>query len=486
MEETLKVSTKNKLFYSMPSIARDMAYTLYSMFLLVFLTNAVGVSNWELGAIGIVMAIIRVWDAVNDPIMGLIIDNTKSKWGKFKPWILLGGVTSGIFIFLLFQDYGLSGWSFVILFTILYLLLETSYTMNDIAYWSMYPSFTTNPREREKIGSLTRIFASVGMFIVVALVPLIYPTFPGGQTVGFFWIALIICLLFIVSQIVVIFGVKAQPSKIIHVKQEKTKFKNLLKIIFKNDQLVVIIVAILLFNIGYFTTTALGIYFFDYDYNKFGGSEFTFFTIILAVSQLSALALFPKLVKVFSRKKIFTCAIILVVIGYLLFFGVGYVLPMHMLIIGLAGFALFFGEGFIQVLIIVMLADTIEYGQWKLGTRNESVVFAINPFVTKLATSIQTLIVTFTLIISKMNELVINPLTELNKQNAGLDPIERIDKAREFIGNNMTDSMRLILRLSMIIIPLILILISYIIYRKKYKIDSKFYKQITDDLLKRY
>ena len=85
-----------------------------------------------------------------------------------------------------------------------------------------------------------------------------------------------------------------------------------------------------------------------------------------------------------------------------------------------------------------------------------------------------------------MNELVINPLTELNKQNAGLDPIERIDKAREFIGNNMTDSMRLILRLSMIIIPLILILISYIIYRKKYKIDSKFYKQITDDLLKRY
>lgn len=483
MEENLKIDLKTKLAYTVPSIFRDMAYTLYSTYLIVFLTNALGVDDWELVAVGIVMAIIRVWDAVNDPIMGLIIDNTKSKYGKFKPWILIGAFTSALFIFLLFQDYGLSRVPFVVVFTILYLLLETAYTMNDIAYWSMYPTFSTIPQERESIGSLARIFASSGMFIVIALVPLIYTNFPGGPIKGFFWIALVICVLFFLGQLFTIFGVKERPSKIIHVKQEKTSLKDLLKIIFKNDQLVVIIIAILLFNIGYFTTTALGIYFFDYDFNKYGGDEFTFFSIILAISQLLALGLFPGIVKKVSRKKIFTFAIVLIVIGYLMFFGVGYLIPMNMTTIGIAGFFLFFGEGFIQVLVIAMLADTIEYGQWKLGTRNESIIFAVNPFVTKLATSIQTLIVTMTLAYSGINDKVIQRATEDKIKYGDLDNVNEL--VREGISQNMTSQMRLILRFSMIIIPLILILISFMIYYKKFKIDTKFYDHIIDDLEKR-
>jgi melibiose permease/lactose/raffinose/galactose permease len=151
---------------------------------------------------------------------------------------------------------------------------------------------------------------------------------------------------------------------------------------------------------------------------------------------------------------------------------------MNMLIIGLAGLVLFSGQGFIQVLVLVMLADTIEYGQWKLGTRNESVVFAINPFVTKMATAVQTLVLTQTLARSGLNRLVINPTTEFVENNPGVDN----EVIRDFIASRVTPEMLLSLRVSMIVIPLILIVLSYVIYRMKYKIDDKMYQEITRDL----
>jgi len=476
-----RISKKTKYSYTMSSIGRDMMYALFSTYLLVFMTNALGLEDWEILAVGVVITIARVWDAINDPIMGLIIDNTKTRYGKFKPWILLGSLLSAFFIFMLFQDFGLSGWSFIALFAFLYLFSGMTFTMNDIAYWSMYPSFTTDPKERESIGSLARIFASLGMFLVIALVPIFYQNFPAGPKKAFFWLALLIGLIFIASQVVVFFGVKESKSKIIHVKQDNTKFKDLLKIIFKNDQLVVIIIAILLFNTGYFITTSLGIYFFDFDFNKYGGVEFMLFSAVLAVSQLTALSLFPVLVRKISRKNIFALSIGLIVVGYALFMSVGYVLPKTMFFIGLAGLFLFSGQGFIQVLVLVMLADTIEYGQWKLGTRNESIVFAINPFVVKLASAFQAAVVAGTLAFSGLNSKVIKPIAEAKNLNPGMSN----DEVRTLIASLVDEPMLLGLRTSMIVIPLLLILASYAVYRWKFKIDSSFYKRITDELTER-
>ncbi|MDO9628589.1 MAG: glycoside-pentoside-hexuronide (GPH):cation symporter [Acholeplasmataceae bacterium] len=481
MSETVGVSKKTINAYTMSGAGRDMMYALYSTFLIVFLTDALGLSNWQLVAVGSIIAIARVWDAINDPIMGTIIDNTKSKYGKFKPWILIGALSSAVIFFLLFQDLGLTGTAFIVVFGILYVLSGMTFTMNDIAYWSMYPSFTTDPSERERIGSKARIFASLGMFITIASVPLIYQNFSGGPIKAFSIIALIICIIYIISQVVIFLLVKQPKNIIIDVKQQKTTLVDMVKIIAKNDQLVVVIVAILLFNIGYFITTSLGIYFFNYDFNKYGGAEFTIFSGILAVSQLTALGLFPVLMKKMTRKKLFTIAVGMITVGYAIFMSVGYILPMNMLFIGLAGLVLFSGQGFIQVLVLVMLADTIEYGQWKLGTRNESVVFAINPFVTKLATAVQTFVVTMTLAFSGLNSGVIQPLTQAKQANPNLTSAE----ARALIASNVSPEMLIGLRLSMIIIPLLLILLSYVIYRWKYKIDAKFYQQITSDLTDR-
>lgn len=472
------MTKRNSNIYTISGLGRDLAYTLYSTYLLVFFTDALGLSNAELIAVGVVISLARIWDAVNDPIMGVIIDNRQSKYGKFKPWILIGAITSALCFYLLFQDFGLTGTAFVVVFGVIYVLSDMTYTMNDIAYWSMYPTFTTDPREREKIGSKARMFASIGMFITIALVPIIYQSlYPGTPKEAFSVMALVIVAIFLISQLVVVFFVKESKDPITQVKQEKTKFKDVLRIIFKNDQLVVLIFIILLLNIGYFITTALGIYFFNYDFNRYGGLEFTLFSVVLAGSQLLSFFLLPVLTKRFSRRKVFTGAFISMATGYGLFFLVGYVIPMNMVFIGLSGFLLFFGQGFMQVLHIIMLADTIEYGQKQLGTRNESVVFSLNPFVVKLATSIQTLVVALTLALSGMNDKVIKPLTDfINSTNPSTETI------RNMINNTMTNQMVLSLRVSMLLVPFLFVLGSYLLYMFKYKIDEDTHRIITQEL----
>lgn len=472
------VDKKSTNIYAISGLGRDLAYTLYSTYLMVFFTDALGVSDATLIAVGVVMSIARIWDAINDPIMGVIIDNKTSRWGKFKPWILVGAITSAICFYLLFQDFGLRGAPFVIMFGIIYVMSDMTYTMNDIAYWTMYSTFTTDPKQREKIGSKARMFASIGMFITVALVPPIYQSlYPGTPKEAFSVMALVIVAIFLISQLAVVFFVKESKNPITSVKEKRTKFKDMLKIIFKNDQLVVLIFIILMLNIGYFITTALGIYFFNYDFNRYGGLEFTIFSVILAVSQLISFFLLPLLTKRFTRKQVFTGAFISMALGYTSFFLVGYLLPLNMIVIGIAGFLLFFGQGFMQVLHIIMLADTIEYGQLKLGKRNEALIFSINPFVVKLATSIQTLVVALTLALSGMNEKVIKPLTELiDTTNPSTEVI------RERISLTMTNEMVFLLRASMLIIPFLFVLGSYLLYIFKYKIDEKKYVEITQQL----
>lgn len=478
------LSQRSKWTYTASGLGRDMMYALYSTYLIVFFTDALGLSDWELLAIGVVIAVARIWDAINDPLMGIIIDNTHSKYGKFKPWVLIGAITSSLMFFLLFQDFGLSGGWLVLVFTIIYVMSDMTFTMNDIAYWSMYPTFTNDSKERENIGSKARIFANLGMFITIALVPIIYQNYAGGPKEAFFYIALVICSIYLISQVLVFFIVKPPKNPLAEVKQAKTSFKDVIRIIVKNDQLLVIIIAIFLFNTGYYITTSLGIYFFNYDFNKYGGAEFTIFSGILALSQLTALSLFPVLAKKITRKQIFTMAIGLIIIGYILFLLVGSVLPMNMVVVGLAGFFVFFGEGFIQVSVLVMLADTIEYGQWKLKTRNESVVFAINPFVVKLATSMQILVVTATLAWSGLNKQVINPLTEARDAAAELGIPFTTDQARALIAANVTDDMLLWLRVAMVVLPVFLIIGAYLVYRRFYKIDYKFFEQIKLDIQK--
>ncbi|MDL2252567.1 glycoside-pentoside-hexuronide (GPH):cation symporter [Ruminococcaceae bacterium OttesenSCG-928-I18] len=474
-----RVSARTKYSYGIGCIGRDANYTLVSNFIMVYLTLGVGLSNWQLGAVGIVVVVARIWDAVNDPLMGTIIDNTHTRFGKFKPYIITGAVLNSFFTVLLFTHFeGVSEGLFVAIFAITYILWGMTYTMNDISYWSLLPNLTVNPVEREKVTSLARIGANIGLFSVTAAVPAL----TGGQmTTMYPLIAKVVAALFVGCQLLIIFGVQESKSAITK-SDNHTSLKDMLRIITKNDQLLVIVLAILLFNIGYFTTAGFGQFFFYFDYGVYGGMEFTYFAITIAVAQIATLALSPLFSKKMTRRQMFTLGTAGVVFGYLALMCTKYLLPMTMVLLCIFGFILFAGQALIQLLNYVMLADTIEYGQWKLGTRNESIVYSLNPFITKLASAVQVGILSLTMIVSGLNPYS-EQISELD-HNTSLSRAEVLQKGNEIVAS-IPEQSTAIMRIFMLMVPLCLIVGCYLIFRTKYKLDEATYEKIIRELEER-
>jgi melibiose permease/lactose/raffinose/galactose permease len=258
--------------------------------------------------------------------MGVIVDNTKSKYGKFKPWIAVGALFTGVFTVLMYTDLGLDGAAYLIMFTLLYLFFDISFTANDIAYWSMLPSLSMDQKEREKIGAFARICADAGLFaVVVGIVPVTNAlgSYFGSMQKAYFVFAIMISLIMIGGQCITIFGVK--EFKGVFKQEEQTTLKGMIQAIFKNDQLLYTAISMALFMIGYSITTSFGLYFFKYAYGD--ENMYSIFALVLGVSQIIALVVFPLFSKKFSRKALYAGSTVLVVLGYVIFFFS----PMNML-----------------------------------------------------------------------------------------------------------------------------------------------------------
>ena len=457
-------TTRNKICFGLGTVGRDALYSLVSMYLLVHLTDVVKFSDDGLAVIGIMLTLFGVFDAIIDPFVGAIVDNTKTRWGKFKPWILIGMIGTGILTVLMFHNFEMDEVSHIILLAITYLLFSIFFSLNDIAYWSLMPAISKDQQVREGVGAFARICANVGMFAMV----LIYLNVPGffpdkSARDAYFLFAIIVAAIMWIFQSITLIGVKEDRSQL--EKTERTSLKDLFRALFKNDQLLVTAVSMALFMIGYCTTTGFGTYYFKYAYKDEG--MYMVFAAVLAVAQLTALSIFPLFRKKFTRKQLYTGSMIAVAVSYVIFFLSFEWMPL----IVIAGLGLFFAQAFIQLLMLLFLADAVEYGEWKLGKRNEAASFAVQPFINQFGGAVSKGIVSFTLIISGINAIA-NSLTG--------DPI--IDE--ELIAAT-PDSSLWIMKLSMMILPLICILIGFVLYNKKFKIDEKMYAQICKDLEER-
>ncbi|MBR2028633.1 MAG: MFS transporter [Oscillospiraceae bacterium] len=470
---------KNKYCFGLGTLGRDALYTLISMYLITYLTEVVGLSDGQLAIIGTIMVICRVFDALNDPIMGTIVDNTKTKWGKFKPWIVFGAIASGIFTILLFADFGLSGNTYIVFFAVIYLLWGISYTTNDISYWSLMPAITKDQKQREGIGAVARICANVGMFSVVVLYTMVPDLFGMAPKKSYFLFTIIIVAIMWIFQLVTVIGVKEDRTELKN--QQHTSLKGMVEALVKNDQLMVTAVAMALFMIGYCTTTSFGVYYFKYAYKNEG--TYMVFAAVLGVAQLTALSIFSKFSAKYTRKQLYTGAMIAVVIAYILFFFSFEKLP----VIIVAGLILFFAQAFIQLLMLLFLADAVEYGEWKLKKRNESVSFAVQPFINKMGGAIGTAVVTATLIVSGINP-VSQKITEIEAQIATMTDPAAVAAAQQQITdliNGVVGTPLWIMKISMMLLPLVCIVVGFVIYNKKFKIDEKLYAQIVSDLKER-
>ena len=439
---------KNKYFFGLGTVGRDMFYAFEANAMIYFLSNILNLPLTTYAMVTMVLTVLRVFDALNDPITGLVIDNIRSPWGKFKPPLLVGAVLSVACYLVMYADFGLTGVKFVAVFGIAYILWDISYGINDIAYWSMMPSLTLDQKEREKIGAFARICANIGMYIVMVG----YPSFTGmlgGGPKGYFRFAVIVSVLMLAFQMFTIYGVK--ETKVQMKEEESTSIREMFHILFANDQLMWATLSMALFTVGYVTTTNFALYYMQYIFGDI--DKYAILAAACGVAQLAALIIFPLISKLFSRRKFYFISTLIVVVGYILFFFA----DKSLIMIAAGPIVIFVGEAFIQLLILMFLSDTIEYGQWKLGKRNDSITLSIQPLINKIGGAIATGIVSITVVLSGIKQ--------------GDVAAEAIDATGKLVFKN-----------SMLVIPLILIVIGYVIYSKKYTIDEQKYAEIVADL----
>ncbi len=440
---------RNKWAFGVGTIGRDMVYTLVSMFLVVYLTEVVNLPDDQLWWATTLILAARLFDAVADIVMGAIVDNTRTRFGHYKPWIAGGALASAIITTLLFTNLHLTGSSFVAVFALLYLLWSLSWTANDIPYWSLLPALTLDQKQRESFGSLAKIFATIGLFtVVVAIIPVTNAL--GGDVRAWTMFTIAVVIVMLLGQSVTLFGVR-EPDNVVG--NERTTLKEIAGVVFHNDQLLWTAIAMVLFMTGYVTTTTFGVYFFKYVYRN--ENMYSPFAAVLGVAQLIGYATFPILAKRMKRRTLYTLATALILAGYVVFFFS----PMNMIPIGIAGLLLFVGQSWVTLLMLVFLTDTIEYGQWKLGRRNVAVTFALQPFINKVGAALATQIVSVAVIISGVN--------------AAASPAD------------VTANGLLIIKIAMLVVPPILIIVGYLIYRAKYRIDEEMYATLVSDLKER-
>ena len=427
-----------KIGYGVGAIGKDMVYALVAGFLMYYYNTVLGISATF---IGVLFMAARTFDAFNDPLMGVVVGKTNTKMGRFRPWILLGTIINAVVLYFMFaMPEGLEGNRLLILASVMYILWGVTYTIMDIPYWSMLPAITAPGKERETLSVIARSCAGLGYAIPTALAMTLVAVLGGGDEMkGFRLLGLLVAVFFVVAISITVATVKEKNQSEIQTPTIKEMFQALIQ----NDQALAVVLAIVIFNASLYLTQNLALYFFKYD---IGNAElFGIFGTVGGVAQILAMISLPLLRKRFTTNTIFIGAIFTAIVGYVFLFILGSLNITNIVLLAIAAAVIFVGFGLATVLTTIFLADTVDYGEWKSGQRNESVIFSLQTFVVKLASAISVFIA-----------------------GVGLDLIKLDVEAA-----TQTASTLLGMRVIMTMIPILGLVCAIVLFKKKYKLTEE-------------
>lgn len=443
---------KSKLGYGIGAIGLDLSYGMFYSFLAKYLTDVLGLSA---SFLLILTPIARLWDGINDPMMGTIVDNTHTKMGKYRPWILRGSFCNAIVLILLFSNpFKLTGAALCAYVAVAYIGWGMTNTMADIPYWSMVPSFTSDPKERNLVSTIARTFSGIGQGAVSILAPVVMTAVSVTTSADGVKVhdarSYVICAALCAAALVFFSSVSVATTKETQTTAagEKFSFKKSFEIIKSNDQLLVFMLFAMISNAGWYLTSGVATYYFDVvvgDPNK--QSTFSLFQ---AAGSVIGLLLLPLLTKYMSKRRAYQTSLALAGLGYV-GISVGAFADVFMLMC-VSYFACSVGMASMFIAQTIFLADVVDYGEVKMGFRAESVTFSMKGFLQKMAYTMQTIILFASLGISKYDG-------ELHTQNP--------------------EAAKLAITLMLSVIPAVLFGISLIIFTKKFKLHGSFMDEIT-------
>ena len=523
-----KVPKFTRWFYPFSGIFRDACYALVGSFLLQYaITSGVLSSDSktfaaQYGVITIAMMIALVWDGINDPIMGFIVEKVHFKLGKFKPWILIGAIGNTLAVILLFLVRPTNGWVFVALMIVFYVLWDTFFTMNDIGYWAMLPSLSSDEKERATLTSRVTICAAIGGFVMTAaatLLPTMFGASSGkGAAVIYAIMAVVVSLLFLASQTIVFFFCQEKARDLKQEEaSEKSSLVDLFKIVGKDSQVRVVVIAIFLYYLASGVLTGgigLNYYYLSVGYgSSSGGFVVTLISVFYVISQIASQALYPVIAKKISKQKILSIASVISLVGALGFFLTCFPLfggkPLSLMFSGAAPaygadmnfgwafgglmfcnylfpFVFFFGAGLIYMVILVMFQDSIDYHEYTFGERKESVISAWRPLDVKLGSALlrgfQYLIFLSAGVMATVNGIS----TAEGQLNSGeLSSDAFVAKISELMEGVQSNSL-IIIGIWIVVLLVGCFVAVYLLIRFGYKVDEESHRKMVEELEKRH
>lgn len=397
--------------FCLGNLGHSAFYGVMSTYFVIFITSSMfsgmqaSIAGKLIGLITGLMVVIRIAELVIDPILGNIVDNTKTKWGKFKPWILVGTLVSALLLLVLFTGiFGLAQESwllFAVLFILIYIGFDIFYSLSDVSYWGMVPALSEDSHARGIYTSLGAFSGTIGWngltIIVVPIVTSVTYMVTGKHeegAAGWLAFAAVISALAIVCALIVCFGTKEKHNIIRNSAKQKTSLKQVFGAIFHNDQILWPSLAYLLYSLAYIITN--GILFYMYKFVIGKPNEFWVVGVIATIIGFCISPSFPILNKYIPRKWLFVAGQTCMVLAYVLFiFGRNNVILMDLGLVLL-------NINFAQLVTVLTLTDAIEYGQLKNGQRNEAVVLAVRPMIDKFTGAVSNALVGYVAIAAGM------------------------------------------------------------------------------------
>lgn len=389
-----KNRTWQRIAYACGTFGHDVFYQMIGTYFMIFVTSNLFNSDdptndaYMIGIVTTIILVLRIAELFVDPFIGNIIDKTKTRWGRFKPWVLGGAVIAAVTLAMLFTDFGGLTVSnptlYLIIFAIVYFIMDIFYSAKDVAIWSMIPALSFDSHEREVTATIARIGSVFGAQMVTVIVMPVVLYFSinqnggAGDPTGWFAFACIGGGIATLGAIILGLGTHEQDNALRENKEE-TSAKDVLKVLTKNDQLLWMAIAYLVYGIGINIVNNFNLYYFIYVIGD--ATKFSILGVINTVIGLLAVAAFPILTTKFSRRKLFFSSIAVMTAALVLYGMSGTNVTLALVAAGL--FTL--PQALIFLVVLMTITDSVEYGQLKLGHRDEAVCLCVRPLVDKFA-----------------------------------------------------------------------------------------------------
>lgn len=376
-----EVTGKEMFGHAIAGVGQNFIFAFWSSYMMMFYTDVFGLSA---AFVGMLFFGARAWDAINDPMMGVIADKTRTKWGRFRPWLLIMPIPVGICLVLNFTVPNVTGTAAMIYAAVTYILMSMAFTAIDIPYWSMPSAMTTDPVKRTKIFSYSNLGTSMASTVAGMLIVPLLNAFGGANTKsGFFGTAIVMAVIGITLYLT---GFKLTREHV-EASTEKFNYKKAAKALGTNKPLLIVLIASVALNLGMIIKMSLQLFYVQYNLGTL--NLVPIFSMLALPGTILGSLFAPKIASKFGKKRALIGASITLLVVGIIFMITPYSQVWLIMILSAAQVTLITLS---MVIVSSMIADTIEYAEWKTGQRNEGVISSTRTFTTKLAMAFSGLI----------------------------------------------------------------------------------------------